>query len=170
MLFGLAVLVLVVLLLCAAVFIASIVIGAQHMAPDVRRVCMATGIELDVSQWLLYGGIVSVVKISLTVLVVGACICKRGFCDSGVSTDSELCEQGSCDSCFCNCVSAILTVFWIAWFVTGVVLLSFVPAACREQYGNTVYAMAVAALVYQVLLIMFVLANRYRECHRDEEK
>lgn len=139
-----------------AIHIASIVVGAQHVH-SADGECSGGGISFNLAGWLLYGGIIALVE-NLLVVAVCALYIAGIFgivCCSELSTEIAVLGGGCIAGALCLLVILLLpmALFWIAWFITGIVLIATVPPTCQEQFVG-VYVMAVIALVFQALALV----------------
>lgn len=118
--------------LCFGINIASIIIGAIY--DDVATVCSINSIAFNLAQWVLYSGIIG--------LVANLSVC----CCSLFIFSSKDDDKPSMWKVIRSILSGCMALFWVAWFISGVVLIASVPELCRITYGNTVYTMAVILL------------------------
>lgn len=154
-----------------AIHIASIVIGAQyvHVADNV---CSGSNISFNLAAWLLYGGIVALVENFLTILLIVAMLVggvSLGMADEFNAEFAMLC--GGCSICTMCCLLVILlpmSIFWLAWFITGTVLIATVSPACSHQFVS-VYVMAVIALIFQAIAIVHRCCMTTQTKQRDTE-
>lgn len=139
-----------------AIHIASIVVGAQHVH-NADGVCSGSDISFNLAGWLLYGGIIALVE---NLLVVAFCVAYIAgilgivFCGE-LATELAVLGGGCMAGALCLLIILLLpmALFWIAWFITGIVLIATVPPTCQEQFVG-VYVMAVIALVFQALALV----------------
>lgn len=154
-----------------AIHIASIVIGAQyvHVADNV---CTGGDIAFNLAAWLLYGGIVALVENFLMILVIVGLlmgVVSMGMADEFNSEFAMLC--GGCSICTMCCLIVILlpmSIFWLAWFITGTVLIATVSPACSHEF-TSVYVMAVIALIFQAIVIVQRCCMTTQTKQRDTE-